>query len=75
MKRGRSTQSHTSEKITCQRVEKYSAIEKECLLVKLGVQIFRMHLLGQDFVVVTDHLALEWLEHMWKGNSRLTGGA
>ena len=33
-----------------------------------------MHLLGQEFVVVTDHRALEWLERMRKDNSRLTGG-
>ena len=53
------------------REEKYSAIEKECLAVKLGVQAFRMHLLGWEFVVVTDHRALEWLECMWKDNSRI----
>ena len=52
--------------------EKYNAIEKECLAVKLGVQAFRMHLLGWEFVVVTDHRALEWLGCMWKDNSRLT---
>ena len=54
------------------REEKYSAIEKECLAVKLGVQAFRTHLLGREFVVVTDHRALEWLERMRKDNSRLT---
>ena len=31
-----------------------------------------MHLLGGEFVVVTDHRALEWLECMRKDNSRLT---
>ena len=30
-----------------------------------------MHLLGREFVVVTDHRALEWLECMRKDNSRL----
>ena len=54
------------------REEKYSVIEKECLVVKLGVQAFRMHLLGREFVVVIDHQALEWLECMRKDNSRLT---
>ena len=34
----------------------YSAIEKEWLAVKLGVQVFRMHLLvGKEFVVVMEH--------------------
>ena len=41
------------------REEKYSAIEKECLAVKSGVLAFRLLLLGREFVVVTDHQALE----------------
>ena len=54
------------------REEKYSAIKMECLAVKLGAQAFRIHLLGREFVVVTDHQALEWLERMRNDNSRLT---
>ena len=30
------------------REEKYSTIEKECLAIKLGVQAFRVYLLGRD---------------------------
>ena len=48
------------------------SLKKEYLAVKLGIQAFRMPLLGQELVVVSDHQALEWLEHMQKNNSRLT---
>ena len=42
----------------------YSTVEKECLAIKLGVQAFRVYLLGQSFVVQTDHRCLEWLDRL-----------
>ena len=37
------------------REEKYATVEKECLAVKLGVETFRVYLLGRPFIVETDH--------------------
>ena len=54
------------------REERYSTVEKECLAVKLGVESFRVYLLGRPFVVETDHRALEWLDRVKENNMRLT---
>ena len=54
------------------REEKYSTVEKECLAVKLGVEAFRVYLLGRPFIVETDHRALEWLNRLKENNMRLT---
>ena len=39
----------------------YSVIERECLAVVFAVKQFRHYLLGQPFVLYTDHLPLQWL--------------
>ena len=54
------------------REERYATIEKECLAIKLGVQHFRVYLLGKPFVIQTDHRSLEWLDRLKDNNSRLT---
>ena len=54
------------------REERYSTVEKECLAIKLGVQAFRVYLLGWLFVVQTDHQSLEWLHRLKEHNARLT---
>ena len=54
------------------REERYSTIEKECLAIKLGVQAFHVYLVGQPFVIQTDHRSLEWLDRMKGANARLT---
>ncbi len=54
------------------REEKYATVEKECLAVKLGIQAFRVYLLGKPFTVQTDHRALHWLDRMKEHNPRLT---
>ena len=54
------------------REERYGTVEKECLAIKLGIQAFRVHILGRTFTVVTDHMALEWMNRMKQDNSRLT---
>ena len=38
---------------------RYSTIEKECLAIKLGIQAFRVYLLGRPFEIQTDHRSLE----------------
>ena len=54
------------------REQKYSTIEKECLAIKLGMQAFRVYLLGRVFSVQTDHRALEWLNQLKDSNYRLS---
>ena len=48
------------------REERYSTIEKECLALKLGIQAFRVYLLGRRFKIQTDHRALVWLGKEFK---------
>ena len=54
------------------REERYSTIEKECLAIKVATHAFRVYLLGRQFVVQTDHRALEWLHRLKDNNARLT---
>ena len=54
------------------REERYSTVEKECLAIKLGVQAFKVYLLGKPFCVQTDHRALVWLDKLKDKNSCLT---
>ena len=54
------------------REEKYSTVEKECLAIKLGIQAFRIYLLGRPFTVQMDHRALQWLDRVKESNARLT---
>ena len=54
------------------REERYSTVEKECLAVKLGIEVFRFYLMGRTFTVQTDHRALIWLDRLKDTNSRLT---
>lgn len=54
------------------REVQYSTIEKECLAIKLGVQAFRVYLIGRPFVIQTDHRSLTWLDKLKDNNARLT---
>ena len=54
------------------REERYSTVEKECLAIKLGVEAFRVYLLGRKFVIQTDHRSLIWLDRLKEKNARLT---
>ena len=53
------------------REEKYSTVEEECLAVKLGVQAFRVYLLGRPFKIQMDHCSLAWLDRLKDSNPRL----
>lgn len=53
------------------REQKYSTIEKECLAIKLGVQVFHVYFFGKPFEIQTDHRALQWLDSVKNSNSRL----
>ena len=44
---------------------------KECLSIKLGIEAFHVYLLGREFLVQTDHRALQWLTNFKDQNSRL----
>jgi len=54
------------------RESKYSTVEKECLAIKLGIEAFRVYLLGRRFTIQTDHRSLIWLNKLKEKNARLT---
>lgn len=54
------------------RETRYSTIEKECLAIKWALDTLRYYLVGKDFVLETDHRALQWLHRMRDFNSRIT---
>ena len=53
------------------REGKYSVVEKECLVIRLVVQMFKGYLLGRPFTIQTDHRSLEWLDRLKDSNNRL----
>ena len=53
------------------REQKYSTIEKECLAIKLGIEAFCVYLFGKEFIIQTDHRALQWLTKFKGHNIRL----
>ena len=53
------------------REVRYSTVE-ECLAIKLGMETFRVYLLGRKFTVETDYQSLVWLNKLKESNSRLT---
>lgn len=44
------------------RETRYSVIEKECWALKWALDSFKYYLLGRDFLVETDHRALQWID-------------
>jgi hypothetical protein len=49
----------------------YGITQKECLSIVWGIKKFHTHLYGIKFIVVTDHIALSWLNHTPPQNGRL----
>ncbi|KAI7806720.1 hypothetical protein IRJ41_010749, partial [Triplophysa rosa] len=54
------------------RETKYSTIEKEALAIKWALDTLKYYLIGKDFVLETDHRALQWLNRMRDTNARIT---
>lgn len=52
--------------------QKYSATEIECLAVHYCLSKLEPYLLGKQFTVITDHVALLWLKQLKTNNRRLT---
>lgn len=51
--------------------KRYSACEKECLAVVHAIRKYRQYIEGQHFTVLTDCLALKWLNSMKNPSGRL----
>ena len=49
----------------------YGITEKECLAVWWAIKEFRVYIHGTEFVVVTDHSALQWLMKLQNPQGRL----
>src|SRR5437867_512022 len=49
----------------------YSVTEKECLALIEGVKEFYPYLCNNEFVILTDHLSLKWLNQIKYGKGRL----
>lgn len=54
------------------REERYSTVEKECLAIKLGMQAFKVYLVGKPLCVQKDYRGLVWLDKLKDKNSLLT---
>ena len=53
------------------REQKYCNTEKEYLAIKLGMEAFQVYLLGKEFTIQMDHLALKWLTRFKDNNKRI----
>lgn len=51
--------------------QNYSATERECLAVLSSVEKFRPYLDGIQFIVVTDHSSLRWLQNLREPHGKL----
>lgn len=51
--------------------QNYSATERKCLAVLMGVEKFRPFIDGVQFTVVTDHASLKWLQNMENPHGKL----
>ncbi|KAL2082862.1 hypothetical protein ACEWY4_020635 [Coilia grayii] len=54
------------------REVRYSTVEKEGLAIKWALDSLKYYLMDKDFVLETDHRALQWLDKMKDTNSRVT---
>ncbi|XP_076844741.1 uncharacterized protein LOC143489530 [Brachyhypopomus gauderio] len=50
----------------------YSTVEKEALAVKWALDSLKYYLMGSDFILETDHRALQWMQRMKDTNARIT---
>ncbi|XP_067442125.1 uncharacterized protein [Thunnus thynnus] len=54
------------------REMRYSTIEKEALAIKWALDTLKYYLIGKEFVLETDHRALQWIHKMKDTNARIT---
>ncbi|EEC18084.1 polyprotein of retroviral origin, putative [Ixodes scapularis] len=59
-----------SRKLTS-REQAYSTIEKECACLVWAVEKLRCYLYGSEFILITDHRPLTWLQQLSPQNGRL----
>lgn len=48
---------------------RYLTIEMDCLAIKWALDSLKYYLLGREFVLETDHRALQWLHKMRNSNN------
>ena len=53
------------------REQAYTATERECLAIVFAVQKFQRYIYGREFIIETDHMALEFLKRTKYSNSRV----
>ncbi|KAG6936028.1 hypothetical protein G0U57_013542, partial [Chelydra serpentina] len=53
------------------REKNYVVVEKEALAVKWACDALQYYLLGNPFILVTDHAPLQWLNRMKDNNMRI----
>lgn len=53
------------------RETRYSVIERECVAIICGIQKFDMYQYGKEFILCTDHSALQYIHKKKPENSRL----
>lgn len=55
--------------LDCER--RYSTIERECLAIVYGIEMFKFYLTGQEFLLEVDHTPLVYLNRVKGSNLRL----
>jgi hypothetical protein len=53
------------------REQNFATVEKECYAIVWSVQRLQKYLYGREFIIETDHRALQWLKTMRSQNPRL----
>ncbi|KAG2469484.1 POL3 protein, partial [Polypterus senegalus] len=53
------------------REKKYAVLEKEGLAIKWAIDSLKYYLLSTEFVVESDHRALQWIQRMRHSNARV----
>lgn len=51
---------------------RYSTVEKEALAIKWALDTLKYYLIGKEFVLESDHRALQWIHKMKDTNARIT---
>ena len=51
---------------------RYSTVEKEALAIKWALDTLKYYLIGKEFVLESDHRALQWILKMKDTNARIT---